>query len=664
MLEGVAILGDILTFYQEHYANEAFLRTARWRESVADLARLLGYRLAPGVGGRATFAFEIRGTAPVEIPTGFPLKADLEDLETPADFQTVSSLTAHPFLSRFHLYRPRLYRNRLAAGSMLVELHSVGNDPGQAAIDALKLKAGDQLMLIPPEPAWTVSGTSLSQQAAPQVVKIKNVNASLDRTLVEFETPLSTSWTLPVTAYRLGRSFRHFGHNAPPTFTVNTKDASGKINGAHEKNTHFTRHVFQNHACSNTSSSIDLPGELIPLDQQVNDLAEGSHLVVRTRISDSSTSGLYPLSVVKTVRSLRTATIGFATLNGPSTLLTLDSALIRHSGLFNFESDIRDYQVQELTSPPIRLRPRALFFTAPFSNGLKVLCFFGTLTQVKSLAGRRLILQHDDGRTLALSCVNTAADFTLPSGLADEPRMWPLSFNQAPNPFHRTDFDESAPSVTVFGNLADATQGKAESSTPLGNGDVRASFQTFALPKSPLTYLLSSSAIPPQVPELEIAVNGRIWSRVDSFFGRGPTEEIYIVREDADGGSYVQFGDGLTGARLPSGLKNVVARYRTGVGARGPLKPGAKPSAGARIEGLDKVQLPGLVTGGAPPEPADHAREIVAPERSRASAGSLVSATSRPKPSPSPASPRPPPPGRFPGRRADPHPPRPPRSRP
>ena len=35
LLEGAAILGDILTFYQELYANEAYLRTAKWRESIA-----------------------------------------------------------------------------------------------------------------------------------------------------------------------------------------------------------------------------------------------------------------------------------------------------------------------------------------------------------------------------------------------------------------------------------------------------------------------------------------------------------------------------------------------------------------------------------------------------------------------------------------------------
>src|SRR5215510_2599165 len=60
LLEGASILGDILTFYQELYANEAYLRTAQWRESIADLVRLLGYRLSPGLGGKGTFAFEVK----------------------------------------------------------------------------------------------------------------------------------------------------------------------------------------------------------------------------------------------------------------------------------------------------------------------------------------------------------------------------------------------------------------------------------------------------------------------------------------------------------------------------------------------------------------------------------------------------------------------------
>ncbi len=72
--------------------------------------------------------------------------------------------------------------------------------------------------------------------------------------------------------------------------------------------------------------------------------------------------------------------------------------------------------------------------------------------------------------------------------------MWSLSFDRIPDPFVRGDFDESAPTVTVFGNLVDASQGKAEREAVLGNGDQRQVWQTFALPKSPLTYFLSPGA--------------------------------------------------------------------------------------------------------------------------------------------------------------------------
>jgi hypothetical protein len=96
LLEGAAVIGDILTLYQEVYANEAYLRTALWRESVSELVRLLGYRMSPGVGGRATFAFEIRGADPVDIPAGFPVKAELAALDRPADFEVVTALSAYP----------------------------------------------------------------------------------------------------------------------------------------------------------------------------------------------------------------------------------------------------------------------------------------------------------------------------------------------------------------------------------------------------------------------------------------------------------------------------------------------------------------------------------------------------------------------------------------
>lgn len=623
LLEGAAIVGDILTFYQEHYANEAFLRTAQWRESVADLVRLLGYRLAPGLGGRATVAFEVKGLRAVTIPAGFPLKADLAEVSDPVDFQTDAELTAWPHLSVFRLYRGRSPATGVNSSAVRIELAAVDGDATIAARTAFDLKKGDRLLLVPPEPAWTGSGNTISTQKAPQMVTVSAITQLLGRTLIDLEAPVAQSWSGAVTAYRLGRTFRHFGHNAPPTKTSHLTDGSGKITGAKESVTRFERHIYQGVVCVDSDASVGLASTVVPLDQEISDLGANRRVILQAAVRKGNASTRYQLTVVKRITAVEAGTLGFGNLNGPTTFLTIDSALVKHNGLSLPMSDIRGWRIHEVTSPPLTLRGETTFASGALTSGTNALFFYGSGDEAKALAGRALLMQHDDGRQVALDCTKTEEDFALPAGAAQEPRMWPLSFGQVPQSFRYEHFDEAAPRVTVFGNLAQTTQGKAEREAVLGNGDGRAQFQTFKLPKKPLTHFLSAGATPPQVPELEVHVNGRRWTRVTSFFGRGPQEEIYIVREDADGMSWVQFGDGETGARLPSGLNNVTARYRCGVGAHGPLKPGSAPSPSQRLEGLDKVRLPGVVSGGAQPEDADRAREA-APGKVQ-SLGRLVS---------------------------------------
>jgi len=607
LMQGAAILGDILTFYQEHYANEAYLRTAAWRDSIAELVRLTGYRLAPGIGGRATLGFEARGTTALAVRRGFPVKLELTGATVPADFQTDAELAVWPHLGRFNLYRARHYANTIVAASTRFEITAVDGATDSLSLAAFELKAGDKLMLQPPEPPYTSSGSVITAQQAPQLAKVKSVTRLRGRVIVEIDAPLVASWAAPATAFRIGRSFRHFGHNAPPKTVSTTLDTNGKINGATEADTSFDRHLHAGHECTNTSLSIPLPATLWPLDIEVNDLSVGNRVLVQVRVANGVNNPRRPLSVTRSIGGLHHGTLGFGNLNGASTQLTLDAAVIRHAMSPRPFSDVRDIRVHEVTSPPLTVRPVSDPSSGAFANGTNALRFYGTVDQVLTLAGRRLYLSHADGRATELVNTNEAGDFvtTLPKA----PRQWALSFDRAPAPFTRADFDEIEPTVTVFGNLVDASQGKAEPKAVLGNGDNRQLWQTFALPKAPLTYFLASDAVPPQTSELEIRVAGRVWTRVDTFFDRGPKETIYIVREDADGRSFVQFGDGQTGARLPSGLKNVVAVYRSGVGARGTLKAGSTPSAPERPPGFDKVSLAGIVSGGADPEPSDKARE-------------------------------------------------------
>ncbi len=606
LLQGAAIVGDILSFYQEHYANEAYLRTAAWRDSVADLVRLTGYRLAPGLGGRATLAFELRGTQAVTIREGFPVKADLQDVPAPAEFQTEAELTAYPQIGRFNLYRQRIPNPTVASGASTIELTAVNLATDTLSLAAVDLKKGDKLILMPTEAMFSTPGTAYSAQQAPQLVTVAKVTPQLGRVLIELDSGPAASWAAPVRAFKVGRNFRHFGHNAPPTVTTPI-DNAGTITGSKTAATKFLRLIWRVDSTAGFGDQYTaLAREEMPLDVEAPDLAAGRRVIVQgTAVFDGQTSAV-PFAVTKTVTASRGRTVQWGNLVGASTVLTLDSLLFANGSVLNEVADIRELRFHEIIGPQLSLAPLTGFASGAFSNGTHALYFYGTATDATVLAGRRLYLSHEDGRSVELVCTNSTTSF---SSSSPAPRLWPLSFDRAPAPFSKADFQEDAPTVTVFGNLVDATQGNAEREAVLGNGDARQVFQTFTLPKSPLTYFLAGDATPPQQPELEIWVNGRLWMRVDALFGRGAKDEVYIVREDAEGRSHVQFGNGEAGARLPTGLANIVARFRSGNGARGPVKPGAAPSAPERPAGFDKVSLAGIVSGGADPEDLETARE-------------------------------------------------------
>ena len=63
LLDASSVMLDILTFYQERLANESYLRTATQLQSLTELARLIGYQPAPGVGSSVYLSFTLAGGA-------------------------------------------------------------------------------------------------------------------------------------------------------------------------------------------------------------------------------------------------------------------------------------------------------------------------------------------------------------------------------------------------------------------------------------------------------------------------------------------------------------------------------------------------------------------------------------------------------------------------
>jgi predicted phage baseplate assembly protein len=163
--------------------------------------------------------------------------------------------------------------------------------------------------------------------------------------------------------------------------------------------------------------------------------------------------------------------------------------------------------------------------------------------------------------------------------------------------------------VTICANVVKATHGESRNET-LGNGDGSQSLQSFALKQPPLTFV-SSPTRPGVDSTLEIFVNDVQWHKADTLAGLGPKDRKFITKTDDDDKTTVIFGNGEQGARLPTGMANVKAKYRNGIGKPGNAKAEQISLLQTRPLGVRSVINPLPASGGADKENRDQARENV-----------------------------------------------------
>ena len=160
--------------------------------------------------------------------------------------------------------------------------------------------------------------------------------------------------------------------------------------------------------------------------------------------------------------------------------------------------------------------------------------------------------------------------------------------------------------VTIYGNVVKATHGETHVEA-LGSGDAGKPMQEMPLRQSPLTYL--SAATPAGAEStLAVRVNDVLWHEAETLDGLGPKDRRFITATGDDDKTTVIFGDGRSGARLPSGRENVKSVYRTGIGAPGNVVAGQISLLATRPLGVKSVVNPLPATGGANREDRDTAR--------------------------------------------------------
>jgi hypothetical protein len=161
------------------------------------------------------------------------------------------------------------------------------------------------------------------------------------------------------------------------------------------------------------------------------------------------------------------------------------------------------------------------------------------------------------------------------------------------------------PPFSVLYNLLPVSRGKTVANEVLGSGDATVAGQSFPLAKSPVTYLEKGATY---ASTIAITVDGQPWKEVTSFYGQPADARVFVASEEESGKTHVAFGDGVNGARLPTGTNNVVATYRMGAGAASP--PAGKLTVIAQsFPGLQSVLNPVAVSGGADADPPDQIRQ-------------------------------------------------------
>ncbi len=278
LLDCWAIVADILTFYQERYANEAWLRTARRRASVRRLAGLVGHRLDPGAAAATYLAYALDDAARVTVPAGAQSQSvpDGED-ETPQKFETAEALEAAAARNRLTVYPPpQPQQPPVTAGRSASTLAEGSPVPAE----------GDRVI------AFTHGGSVAEVRA------VEEVTTRAQRPVLAWAQPWGHD---AERAFVAGRRLRLAGHAAPIRHVVSEPHGGGS--------------QFLDWSAEETDFAHD--GAELELAGTVDDLEAGARLLV-------DSGGEVRLARVTAVVS-DTVTVGPE--SGPATVATLDTAV-------------------------------------------------------------------------------------------------------------------------------------------------------------------------------------------------------------------------------------------------------------------------------------------------------------------------------------------------
>jgi predicted phage baseplate assembly protein len=651
LIELWAYLADILTFYQERIANEAYLPTATQRDSSLRLAELIGYRPSPGAAASALVAFTVAKDKAVTIAGSFRVGSRATPERPAAVFETAAAITALGAHSAIPL-SARAPTNQFAA---LSDLQAVAASGGvddlalaQAATNvygpagAIYLHTFSFGMLLgglgataTTSRSVVLAGIDLRLAAGDYVLVVENENEGADveqKTLQRIDkvTPDKTAGTTTitwseepglsyanVTLYALRVTAAPFGSNAPAwaSLPATLTNSDGRNSSAPfllnwdlrptpewRNDNPDTNHPFY-------LPTPDQTGDFLFLDS-IYDAARGT-LDNPGRVA-LVTDGEEPK--VFRFTDARPASIAYYAISGRVTRLTLD---VTDEPLPDDTFPLRNTVI--LTGAELLPMQNLLPLPDPLTGNTLILD--GLYPDLQ--AGQQVIVsgQLYDPTTVPPSQVSGAEDGILadPPVLDQANNLTTVTLKSA----LRAQYARAG--AVLRANVVEATQGETVKNEILGSSDGSA-FQAYTLKKSPLTYLPSTSAegLAASESTLQVMVNSVQWAEQPTLLESAPNDRAYTTAQDDAGKTSVSFGDGINGARPPTGRNNISARYRKGLGTSGNVESGAIQQLIDSASGLQQATNPLKAAGGADPEGLDEI-QANAPARQR-TIGRAVSA--------------------------------------
>ena len=334
-----AAVADVLAFYLERIANDAFVRTAPTRDAVLRLVRLIDYHLAPGVAATTRLAFTLERGSEALIPARTRVQSVPGAGQTPQKYETLTALQADARLNRLRAMPAPVLVGATGSGTT----SAVAAPDDQAIAAAGALAPGGKVVFFAP--------------AAVEAQTIAGITTTDDLLRVSWVTPLSrnsfsavSDESVPdVGAYRLGRTFRLFGHDAPRSVVVTqrTKPADPTTTYFLEVATDFSLHGDGSDA------------DQIALDAAYADLEPGGRILAVASLAAGVTVAIpFQITTVAQRTMARSATpsggAAVVTRSGTVTLLTLDKLSTRGLDKLLPSGDIRDVVIHELLGDALR----------------------------------------------------------------------------------------------------------------------------------------------------------------------------------------------------------------------------------------------------------------------------------------------------------------------